>query len=160
NASGRSPYKATRELFAARGLTEIPSDGPLSWSVPGCVDGWDALNKRFGSRPLAELLEPTIRYAEEGFPVTEVIGRYWLARANRRRRNPDAARTYLLDDKPPKAGDVFKNPNLARSLREIARGGRDAFYKGRIAEEIVAYSEKNGGLFSLKDFADTASTWV
>jgi gamma-glutamyltranspeptidase/glutathione hydrolase len=160
NASGRSPYKATRELFAARGLTEIPGEGPLSWSLPGCVDGWDALNKRFGSRPLVELLEPTIRYAEEGFPVTEVIGRYWSAGANRLRRDADAARTYLLDDKPPKAGDVFKNPNLARSLREIARGGRDAFYKGRIAQEIVTYSEKNGGLLSLKDFADTASTWV
>jgi gamma-glutamyltranspeptidase/glutathione hydrolase len=160
NASGRSPYRATRDLFASRGLDEIPTSGPLSWSVPGCVDGWEALRQRFGSRPLAALLEPTIRYAEEGFPVTEVIARYWSGGAARLRKDPDAARTYLPDDKAPRAGDVFKNPALARTLRDLASGGRDAFYKGRIAREVVAYSEAHGGLFSLKDFADNTPTWV
>jgi gamma-glutamyltranspeptidase / glutathione hydrolase len=77
NASGRSPYKATREFFAGKGLDQIPTSGPLSWSVPGCVDGWEQLRKRFGSRSLAQLLEPTIRYAEEGFPVSPVIAGYW-----------------------------------------------------------------------------------
>jgi gamma-glutamyltranspeptidase/glutathione hydrolase len=160
NASGRSPYRATRELFAERGLEAIPEQGPLSWSVPGCVDGWDQLHQRFGRRPLSELLEPTIRYAEEGFPVTEVIARYWAGSAGKLRATPDAARTFLIDGKPPRAGDVFKNPALARTLRLIARGGRDAFYKGPIAREIVAFSESQHGLFSLRDFAEHTSTWV
>src|SRR5207244_1679812 len=77
NASGRSPYRATRAWFAEKGLLEIPIDGPLSWSIPGCVDGWEELRRRFGTLPLAELLEPSIRYAEDGFPVTEVIADYW-----------------------------------------------------------------------------------
>jgi gamma-glutamyltranspeptidase/glutathione hydrolase len=160
NASGRSPYKATREFFAAKGLDDIPTMGPLSWSVPGCVDGWEQLRKRFGTRSLAQLLEPTIRYAEEGFPVSPVIAGYWQGGAARLRRHPDAARTYLIDERPPRAGEMFKNPRLARSYRLLADKGRDAFYKGDIARAIVSFSEKNGGLFALKDFADHTSTWV
>jgi gamma-glutamyltranspeptidase/glutathione hydrolase len=160
NASGRSPYKATRDLFAAKGLDAIPTTGPLSWSVPGCVDGWEELRKRFGTRTLAQLLEPSIRYAEEGFPVSPVIAGYWQGGAARLRRHPDAARTYLLDGRAPRTGDVFKNPNLARSYRLIAEKGRDAFYKGDLARALVAFSEKNDGLFSPKDFADHTSTWV
>src|SRR5262249_48882501 len=133
NASGRSPYQATRDLFAAKGLKEIPTSGPLSWSVPGCVDGWEELRHRFGTRTLAQILEPTIHYAEEGFPVSPVIGGYWQGSAARLRLHPDAARTYLIDDRAPRVGEVFKNPNLARSYRLIAEKGRDAFYKGPIA---------------------------
>jgi gamma-glutamyltranspeptidase/glutathione hydrolase len=160
NASGRSPYRATLALFAEKGLKEIPLTGPLSWSVPGCVDGWEELRKRFGTRTMDRLLEPSIRYAEEGFPVTEVIAGYWKRAEAKLRRHPDAAKTFLVEGHAPLAGQVFRNPNLARSYREIAAHGRDAFYKGRIAQEIVAFSEKNGGLFSLKDFADHSSTWV
>ena len=160
NASGRSPYKATREYFASKGLDEIPTSGPLSWSVPGCVDGWEELRKRFGTRTLAQLLEPTIRYADDGFPVSPVIAGYWKGGATRLRRHPDAAKTYLIDDRAPQTGDVFKNPYLARSYRLIADKGRDAFYKGEIARAIVDFSDKNGGLFSLKDFEDHTSTWV
>jgi gamma-glutamyltranspeptidase/glutathione hydrolase len=160
NASGRSPYRATRQFFADKGLHEIPQTGPLSWSVPGCVDGWEALRQRFGSRSLADLLEPTIRYAEDGVPVPEVIARYWHAAEAKLSAHPDTARTYLIDGRAPHAGDVFRNPNLARSYRAIAEGGRDAFYKGRLAREIVAFSEQNGGLFTLRDFEDHTSTWV
>jgi gamma-glutamyltranspeptidase/glutathione hydrolase len=160
NASGRSPYRATPELFAEKGLKEIPLTGPLSWSVPGCVDGWEELRKRFGTLALEPLLEPSIRAAEEGFPVPEVIAGYWKRAEAKLRRHPDAAKTYLVGDHAPQAGQIFKNPNLARSYREIAAHGPDAFYKGRIAQEIVAFSDKNGGLFSLKDFADHSSTWV
>jgi gamma-glutamyltranspeptidase/glutathione hydrolase len=160
NASGRSPYRATRELFAERGLTEIPETGPLSWSVPGCVDGWEELRTRFGSMPLNELLEPSIRYADEGFPVTEVIAGYWKGSKAMKHPEPDAAKTYLPDGRPPRAGDVFRNPRLANTYRELARDGRDAFYRGRIAREIVTFSERSDGLFSLKDFGDHASTWV
>jgi gamma-glutamyltranspeptidase/glutathione hydrolase len=160
NASGRSPFKVTREFFADLKLKEIPVDGPLSWSVPGCVDGWEELRKKFGSRPLADLLEPSIRYAEEGFPVSEVIAGYWRGAEAKLSVSPDAAKTYLNDSKAPRPGEVFKNPYLARTYREIAANGRDAFYKGRIAREIVAFSEKNGGRFSLRDFLDHTSTWV
>jgi gamma-glutamyltranspeptidase/glutathione hydrolase len=160
NASGRSPYAATREYFAKKGLTAIPDTGPLSWSVPGCVDGWDALRKRFGTMTFDRLLEPSIRYAEEGFPVTEVIAGYWRGAQNRLARHPDAAKTYLIDGRALRAGDLFKNPRLAKSYRAIAKDGRDAYYRGPIAREIVAFSEKNGGLFAMRDFEDNEPTWV
>ncbi|MFL5242577.1 MAG: gamma-glutamyltransferase [Gemmataceae bacterium] len=160
NASGRSPYKATREFFAEKGLKEIPTSGALSWSVPGCVDGWAELHKRFGTISIDQLLEPSIRYAEEGYPVTEVIAGYWRGGEAKLAKEPDAAKTFLIEGRAPRVGDVFKNPHLARSYREIAKNGRDGYYKGRIAREIVAYSDKVGGLFSIKDFDDHTSTWV
>jgi gamma-glutamyltranspeptidase/glutathione hydrolase len=160
NASGRSPYRATREFFAQKGLREIPTIGPLSWNVPGCVDGWDQMGRRFGTMPLDKLLEPSIRYAQEGFPVPEVIGGYWRRAEGYKNIHPDAAKTYLPGGKAPRVGELFKNPYLARSYTEIARHGRDAYYKGAIAEQIVAFSDANGGLFSMKDFADHSSTWV
>ena len=165
NASGRAPFKTSRKLFADRGLTEIPDAGPLSWSVPGCVDGWDQLRKRFGTMPFDQLLEPSIRYAEDGFPVTEVIAGYWRGAEAKLRQHPDSAQVYLLPGRggervAPRAGQVFKNPALAQAYRDIAKGGRDAFYKGRIAERLVAFSDKNGGLFGKRDFAEHTSTWV
>jgi gamma-glutamyltranspeptidase/glutathione hydrolase len=160
NASGRSPYKATREFFAERKLRDIPTSGPLSWSVPGCVDGWEELRKRFGTMTFAQLLEPSIRYAEEGHPVPEVIAGYWRSSERILSRTPEGAQTFLIEGRAPRRGEVFKNPRLARTYREIAQGGRDAYYKGRIAQEIVAYSDKVGGLFTLKDFYDHTSTWV
>ena len=160
NASGRSPYAATREFFASKGMKEIPGSGPLSWSVPGCVDGWEELRRRFGTMPLAQLLEPSIRYAEDGFPVSEVIAGGWRRAEPKLRAHPDTAKTYLIGDRAPRPGEVFKNPFLARSYSEIARDGRDAFYKGRIADTIVRFSEKNGGLFTTRDFAEHTSTWV
>jgi gamma-glutamyltranspeptidase/glutathione hydrolase len=160
NASGRIPYRATQEWFAEHGHKSIPTTGPLSWSVPGCVDGWDTLLKRFGSRPLGELLEPSIRYAEEGFPVPEVIAGYWRGAASRLRQDPASAKTFLVNGEPPQAGDLFKNPYLAATYRELAKGGREAYYRGRIAREIVQASDQHGGLFSLKDFEDHTSTWT
>jgi gamma-glutamyltranspeptidase/glutathione hydrolase len=160
NASGRSPYLATREFFAKRKLTEIPDLGPLPWSVPGCVDGWEELRKRFGTLSLDALLQPAIGYAEGGFPVSEVITEHWRNAVPKLKPHPDSVRTFLPWGRSPRPGEVFKNPNLASTYREIARGGRDAFYKGRIASEIVAYSDRNGGLFTVKDFADHTSTWV
>ncbi len=160
NASGRSPYRATRQFFADKGLTDIPDTGPLSWSVPGCVDGWDELRRRFGTMDFQQLLEPTIRYAEAGFPVTEIIADSWHKAEANLSAHPDAAKTYLVEGQAPRAGAVFKNPYLAGSYRELAKGGRDAFYKGRLAREIIAFSERDEGLFSLRDFADHTSTWV
>src|SRR4051812_30713461 len=160
NASGRAPAAATLEAFAQRNLKEIPAHGPLSWSVPGCVDGWDRLRERFGTRPWSELLAPAIAYAEGGFPVSEIIGDDWQDAAPALARIPTSAACFLPDGEAPRVGAVFRNPDLARSLALIARGGRDAFYRGPIADAIVAYSEQAGGLFAGKDFADHTSTWV
>jgi len=163
NASGRAPGKACCQYFKDKGLKDIPTTGPLSWSVPGCVDGWDQLNRRFGTLPLKDLLAPSIAYAEEGFPVSEVIAGGW--RSVEKMRDPGMRATFLVRDEngkghAPRAGEVFKNPFLANSYKLVAANGRDAYYKGEIAEKLVALSDKVGGLFAHKDFADHKSEWV
>lgn len=160
NASGRSPYGIDPAQVLAKGHTAIPTSGPLSWSVPGCVDGWEELRRRFGTKGLAELLKPAIEYAENGFPVSDIIAHGWQNSAKSLAEWPDSAKTYLIDGRAPEAGEVFKNPNLARTYRQIAQQGRDAFYKGETAKAIVEFSERNGGHFSLKDFTDHRSDWI
>ncbi len=160
NASGRSPAKLKADVFTERGLNDIPVYGPLAWSVPGCVDGWDQLLKKFGSRPLAKLLQPTINYAESGVPTPEVIAGYWSSSVTHLQEWPDSAATYLPGGRPPAEGELFRNPRLAATYRQIATNGRDAFYSGPIAQKIVAFSEANGGYFSLEDFAEHRSEWV
>jgi gamma-glutamyltranspeptidase/glutathione hydrolase len=160
NASGRAPYAATIAAFRDKGLAAIPTHGPLSWSVPGCVDGWEQLRARFGSKPLAALLAPAIGYASEGFPVSEIIAGDWQTAAPELARVPTSAACFLPGGSAPKTGDVFVNPGLARSLRLVAEKGPDAFYRGPIADGIVAYSSQVGGLFSKKDFEEHTSTWV
>ena len=160
NASGRSPFQLNREVFQEKGLDEIPVYGPLSWSVPGCVDGWEELRQRFGSKRYAEILAPAIRYAREGFPVSEIIGTGWRGSEDSLSRWADSAKTYLPDGRAPGVGEMFRNPYLANTYEKIVEGGRDAFYRGAIAEEIVAFSEANGGYFSTRDFAEHTSTWV
>ncbi len=160
NASGRSPYALNREVFKEKGLDDIPGNGPLCWSVPGCVDGWHELHKRFGSLPLSRLLQPAIEHGEKGFPVSQLISMAWAGSTRSLSRYPDSAATYLPGGRAPEMGEIFRNTRLAASYRAIADSGRDAFYKGAIAHKIVAYSEANGGYFSLKDFADHTSDWV
>ena len=160
NAAGRSPRRATLEEMRGRGLTEIPALGPLSWSVPGAVDGWEALRSRFGTKSLAELLEPAIAIAEEGFPVSEFISGMWQASEADLAAHPDAARTLLPGARAPRPGEIFRNPDLATTYRELARGGRDAFYGGRIARDLVSFSQASGGLLASQDLADTAASWV
>ena len=160
NASGRSPYAATREIFREKGLARIPAHGPLSVSVPGCVDGWEQLRTRFGSRSMKELLAPAIDYASSGFPVSEIIAADWKGAAPELAKIPTSAACFLPGGHALGVGDIFKNPGLARSLTLIAEQGPGAFYRGPIAQEIVAYSNSVGGLLSLKDFHDHTSTWV
>ncbi len=160
NASGRSPYAASRAYFKARRLRAIPEHGPLSWSVPGCVAGWEALHRQFGKLPLSDLLAATIAYAHDGFPVTEVIAESWTRSKSRLSKSPDALATYFPDGKAVKAGTVFRNPNLGRVYQAIAHDGPQVFYEGAVARKIVAYSEQVGGLFALRDFAEHTSTWV
>src|SRR5262245_10573547 len=116
HSNGRAPMKATREQFLKEGHREIPTLGPLSWSVPGCVDGWDELRRRFGTKSFADLLAPSIEYAVKGCPVPEVIAGYWQAGEAKLSRYPDSARVFLFDgERAPKAGEVFKNPALAQT---------------------------------------------
>ena len=160
NASGRSPSLLTREVFRQKQLNQIPDLGPLSWSVPGCVDGWETLRTKFGTKSLAELLRPAIDTAEGGYPVSEIIAGGWKASVKNLSAWPDSTRVYLKQGRAPEQGEMFALPELAAAYREIAEGGRDAFYKGRIAQEIVAFSETNGGYISLRDFAEHTSDWI
>ena len=161
NASGRSPYGISRQLFKERGIRFIPDEGLLSWSVPGCVSGWAALNERFGTTPLAKLLEPAIRTARDGFPVSEIIAGSWRASQTRLRRWEHSADTYLIDGKrAPRFGEMFRNPRLAKSYQLIADQGATAFYGGAIARAIVKFSQENGGFFTMKDFRDHRADWV
>jgi gamma-glutamyltranspeptidase / glutathione hydrolase len=161
NASGRSPFTLTREVFQKKQLDQIPLYGPLSWSVPGCVSGWDALSKRFGTKPWSELLAASIATAEEGFPVSEVIAGEWSGAAKRLREWPDSARTFLLDGtRAPKFGEVFRNPRLAATYRLLAEHGSEVFYRGQLAQAMVTFSEQNGGYFTLRDFAEHTADWI
>jgi gamma-glutamyltranspeptidase / glutathione hydrolase len=160
NASGRAPGAATMELFKAKGLTEIPTHGPLSWSVPGCVDGWDQLRKRFGTKAFSELLAPAIAYADLGFPVSEIIAADWQHAEADLQHVPTSAACFLPGGHAPAKGAVFRNPGLTRSLSAIAHEGRDAFYRGAIADAIVRYSQSVGGLFAHSDFAEHKSDFV
>lgn len=160
NASGRSPRSLNREVFHEKKLKEIPAHGPLSWSVPGCVDGWHHLNLRFGSRPLADVLKPAIQTAEEGYPVSEIIGASWRESRGSLAKWPDSARVYLSGGKAPETGDIVRFPELAASYRMIAEKGRDAFYRGPIAAEVDRFSRANGGYLTADDFAAHTSDWV
>ncbi|MFQ5744850.1 MAG: gamma-glutamyltransferase [Acidobacteriota bacterium] len=160
NATGRSPYDFSREQVLAQGLEQVPGSGPLSWMVPGAVDGWNELLERFGTMDFEQVLAPAIGYARDGFPVSEIIAGNWKAAERSLSRWPDSARTYLPWGRAPTVGEVFKNPDLARSYELIAAQGRDGFYKGPIAEQIVTFSKANGGYMSMRDFADHTSSWV
>ena len=159
NASGRSPKSLTLEEFQKRGLTSIPATGPLPVSVPGCVDGWFELHGKFGSLPMEQVLAPAIEYANEGFPVSELIAYYW-ARSSSLTKYPGFAETFFPNGKAPKKGEVFKNPMLANTLSRIAKEGRDAFYKGDIAKTIDTYMKENGGFLTYEDLAAHSSDWV
>jgi gamma-glutamyltranspeptidase/glutathione hydrolase len=159
NGSGRAPSAATLAEFRRRGHHVVPEESILAVTVPGTVDGWASLLARHGSMSLGQVLAPAIEYAEQGFPVSEFVGAYWAAKVEKLANHPDAARTYLPNGRPPRVGQVFKQPNLAASLRAIAEGGRDAFYTGPLAEAIVCASEQLDGLLTLPDLAAHRSTW-
>ena len=160
NASGRSPAAATPEEFKKRGLDAIPYRGPLSVSVPGVVDGWSELLAKHGTRTLAQALEPAIGYARDGFPVSEIIATQWSDQQQTLARDPAAARTFLTGGRTPAPGEVFRNPSLAATLEQIAKGGRDAFYRGAIAKAIAADMRARGGLLAEADLGAHRSDWV
>ncbi len=166
NASGRSPRGMTLDALRARGLKQIPANGPLGVSVPGCVDGWFALHGRFGSTPMARLLAPTIAYAREGFPVAPDIADDSALRLSQRLPSTppgsfaNLRALYMPGGHFPAKGEIFRNPGLANSLEQIATGGRDAYYKGPIAAAIAAHIKAQGGYLSVEDFAAHTSDWV
>ena len=160
NASGRSPYGLTLQYFKDRGLERIPPIGPLPITVPGCVDGWFSLHKKFGKLPMREVLAPAIRYASEGFPLSELIAFYWAGGSRKLKDQPNFAATYLPGGHAPKKGEIFKNPDLATTLTAIADRGRDAFYRGELTSVMASFCEREGCFLREKDFADHSSTWV
>jgi gamma-glutamyltranspeptidase/glutathione hydrolase len=161
NGSGRAPAGATLDAYRAKGLTAIAPAGILSATVPGAVHAWDALSRRFGALPLGVALEPAIRAASDGFPVTELVAHYWRLLASVGvLRNDAARRSWLPTGRAPAAGEWHRVPGLARVLRQIAEGGADAFYRGDAARAIVAASREEGGCFEPEDLSSHTSTWV
>jgi gamma-glutamyltranspeptidase / glutathione hydrolase len=167
NGSGRSPlglsYDQMKAELAKLHRQTIPPLGMLPISVPGCVDAWAELHKKFGKLKLRDDLAPAIRYAEEGFPVTDLIAYYWTFGPRLYKGLPGAfLETYTLDGKgrTPAKGDIFKNPALATTLRLIGERGRDGFYKGEIADKIDAFMRANGGFLRKTDLEQHNSTWV
>lgn len=160
NASGRAPALMTIEYFEENGIDEVPVFGPLPVSVPGAVDGWFELHERYGRLAMDELLAPSIDYARNGFPVSEVIAYYFVRNAERMSEYPGFRETYMPNGRTPAKGELFRNPRLAATYEMIAEGGRDAFYKGEIARRIDAYMTEHGGLLRYEDLAAHTSEWV
>ena len=159
NASGWAPTGLTPALLAERGLNRMPNNGVFSMTVPGAVAGWDAMRSRFGTKPFSELLAPAIWYAENGFPVSEVIAHEWGEAERKLSATPEARATYFLGEHPPKFGEVFRNPNLAATLKRIAADGRNGFYRGPTAEAILALSKAGGGTFTAADLDEFQVEW-
>ena len=160
NGSGWAGSKATPEVFRGHNLDFIPGAGIYSVSVPGAVAGWYKLHQKYGKLPMSRILAPAIEYAEKGFPVSDIIAGQWQGEEEKLRQTPDAARVLLIDGRAPQHGQLFKMPELARTLRLIAEQGPDVFYKGEIARKIVEFSNRNDGMLTLSDFAEFDAQWV
>ncbi|MGD9763599.1 MAG: gamma-glutamyltransferase family protein [Candidatus Binatia bacterium] len=159
NGSGRAPRGATCAALAARGHTAMPSEGILSVTVPGAVDAWCEALARCGTRPLGALLQAAIAYAEEGFPVSEIIAAQWHLTAGAL-QTPDGVRAFTVEGRAPRTGEVVRLPGLARSLRALAAGGRDALYRGELGRAMADCSRAHGGFLDEADLAEHTSTWV
>ncbi len=169
NGSGRSPKGQTLEELLAKlgGQDALPPVGPLPVTIPGTVDAWFELHQKFGKLPMSDVLAPTVSYARKGHPLAPVIAMYFgrnLRAYERRLENTpfefDNARATYFADGAPKAGDMFRNPDLADTLETIGRDGRDAFYEGDLAKVMVDYLQRQGSAYTLEDFASHTSEWV
>ena len=160
NASGWAPAGLTIDFLKSKGFSEMPERGIHAVTIPGTVDGWSKLLTRFGTKRFPELLSPAIYYAREGFPVPELDAEDWAGAENDVKQDRNAAAVFLIGGRAPRTGEVFRNPDLARSLELIAADGRDVFYKGEIARRIVATSSRLGGRISAEDLAEYSSEWV
>lgn len=160
NSSGWSASGMTPDLLTAKGLKRIPIRGIYGVTVPGAVAGWQALHDKFGTLPLSTLLAPTIQYAKEGFPVTQVIAETWSHYLRTLTANAEAAKTYLIDGHTPREGEIFRNPGLATTLQRIADHGRNGFYTGPTADAILATERAEGGTMTAADLSDFEPEWV
>ena len=155
NASGWAPKALTIEHLKSKGITEMPEEGIDSVTVPGVVDGWAKLHKRFGQLPWRDLFQPAIYFAEHGFPVSEIIHAWWAGDREGLRTNPESTRVFLPGGKAPETGQVFRNPDVAHAFRLVADQGEGAFYKGEIAKAILKTSSYLGGTMTADDLAST-----
>ena len=160
NASGRAGSLMTRDALQARGFRPGVQQGVLSVTVPGALAGWGLLVRTYGSRPLAEALQPAIRYARDGFPVTPIIAEQWADETALLRQDPAAAATFLPGGRAPKAGEWFQNPDYARTLQTIADSGTSVFYGGSLGQRIVSRLSALGGFLTLDDLRKNAPSWV
>ena len=160
NASGWSPRKLTAEFLLRQGITAMPPDGIHSVTVPGAVEGWSQAHRRFGRLPWKDLFSPAIDYARHGYAVPEMIQAYWVREVEKMSRTEEARRVFLPGGKVPEVGDRFVNPDLAGALKLIAEQGRDAFYKGPIAQAILRTSSAFGGAMQADDLAEFSAEWV
>ena len=160
NASGRSPEDLSLEYFKENDFKSIPAYGPLPVSVPGCVDGWFELHKKFGKIKMRDILSPTIKYAEDGFPVSELVSYYMKNASNNFKKYPNFKETYYINDSTPKKGQIFKNPDLAKTLRVIAKKGKKGFYEGEVANSIANFIQDQGGFLSYDDLKNHKSEWI
>jgi gamma-glutamyltranspeptidase/glutathione hydrolase len=160
NSSGWAPRGLSVEFLAKQGLTSMPGDGIHTVTVPGAVEGWSQAHQRFGHLPWKELFPPAIYYAEHGYAVPEIIHDYWVEDESKLQKTSEARKVFLQDGKAPAIGSRFSNPDLSKALRLIAEQGRDAFYKGEIAQAIVRTSASFSGTMQLDDLADFSAEWV
>ena len=160
NASGRSPKSISLEWFLENDYKKIPSHGPLPVTVPGAVDGWFMIHDRFGKLSMKEILEPTIEYARSGFPVSQLIAYYWNRSIPILSKWPGFNEQFTIDGRAPIEGEIWYNHNLANTLELLANEGRDAFYKGIIAEQIDQYMQKNGGFLAYEDMSSHKGDWI
>ncbi|HVZ94563.1 MAG TPA: gamma-glutamyltransferase [Phycisphaerales bacterium] len=164
NGSGRSPRGLTLEKLRAelkeRDLKQIPPRGPLPVTVPGCVDGWFALHEKFGAMEMKQVLAPAIQYAKGGFKMEPVIADGWERSVKVLKEYPGFVDQFTINGRAPRAGEVWRNPNLARTLQRIADHGRDGFYKGEIPATIESYIKSQGGFLAASDFEAHHGEWV
>jgi len=160
NGSGRSPAAASIDEMHKRGHETMPETGILPVTIPGAIDAWHSASQSLGKLDFAELLKPAINYAQNGYVVSPVVAHNWADSEELLAATPEASAAYLINGKAPKVGTIHKQPDLARSLRLIAEQGRDVFYQGEIAEEIIRFSDRHNGLLKLEDFKSHRSEWV
>jgi gamma-glutamyltranspeptidase/glutathione hydrolase len=159
NGSGRAPAALTLDRLKKDGLDELPPFHPYTVTVPGACAGWSDLIERHGTLSLSEILSPAIKLAEEGVPVAPLTSYFWQRAAGAQLASALNGREMTIEGRGPRAGEVFRNPGLARTLKKIAEGGKNAFYQGEIAEAVVTTLRQAGGCMALDDLAAHVSTW-
>lgn len=160
NGSGKAPTGATCDYYAEQGISELVRQTPHSCVVPGSIDAWCRLNADHGRMSMADILAPAIGYARDGYPVSSRVSEDWASAVDLMKAEPNMARIFLTDGRAPSVGDVHRQPELAATMQAVADGGRDAFYTGEIAEDMVQYLQGLGGLHTMEDFADVQGDYV